>query len=106
MLRDVNPYVKDFLQIAEIPIEDHVDVQFAINPTARPRNEHPRIHNLNLHEVAVMWNESPGSTDLIVSRKSGGCSVVADIHRSFDPLHFVLLFPYGTDGWHHKIKQK
>ena len=44
--------------------------------------------------------------DIVVHRRSGSYSIVSDIYRSFDPLHFVLLFPLGTEGWHSKIQQK
>jgi len=30
--------------------------------------------------------------------------VISETHRSWDPLHYVLMFPYGTDGFHLDIQ--
>ena len=106
MLHEVNPYVRDFVQIADLEEDQLHTFKFVINPSARPRSEHARIHNHNLREVAVLYNEAPQSSDIVVHRKGGGLSIVADTHRAFDPLHFVLLFPFGTDGWHLHIPQR
>ena len=104
-MRAVNPYIEDFVQIAELSdVRD--DVSFVINPDARPREDHSRIHGLNLHEVAVLTSEKALSSDIVIQRRSGTISLIADTHRSFDPLHFVLLFPEGTAGWHLKIPQR
>ena len=106
MLLEVNPYVRDFIQIADFDESEVASLKFVINPAARPRTEHRRVHNHNLREVAVLYNENPQPSDIIVHRKSGGLSIVSDTHRAFDPLHFVLLFPFGTDGWHLNIPQR
>ena len=106
MMHSFNPYVKDFAQIVELEERDCSNLQFVINPAARPRNDYSRIHNFNLHEVAVLFDETPQAADIVVRRRGGGLSIIADTHRAFDPLHFVLLFPHGTEGWHVKIPQR
>ena len=98
--------MKDFLHIAELDENNSTDFTFVINPDAKPKDEHSRVHNYNLHEVAVLTSEVPSNLDIVVHRRSGSLSIVSDIHRSFDPLHFVLLFPLGTEGWHCKLQQK
>ena len=30
---------------------------------------------------------------------------ISDLNQSFDPLHYVLLFPDGTPGWHVELYQ-
>ena len=30
----------------------------------------------------------------------GGLQFIPDIHRSYDPLQYPLIFPDGQDGWH------
>ena len=64
------------------------------------------MHGLNLHEVAVLTNEKALPSEIVIQRRSGSVSLIADTHRAFDPLHFVLLFPEGTEGWHLKIPQR
>ncbi len=106
MLRDIHPYFQDFVQICEMSPQSLLDAKFVINPEARPANEHRRVHNLNLHKVSVLTSEIPSNNDLVVEYRTGGLRVVSDLQRSFDPLHFVLLFQWGTDGWHVKLFQK
>lgn len=36
-------------------------------------------------------------------RAPHGVYRISDLHKSYDPLHFPLLFPYGEDGWHPDI---
>ena len=93
------------MQIAELS-DARNDLSFVINPDARPRSDHPRVHGLNLREVAVLTNEKALPSDIVIQRRSGSLSLIADTHRAFDPLHFVLLFPEGTEGWHLKIPQR
>ena len=106
MMHAVNSFVNNFVQIAELDDIFCSNIPLVINPSARPRNDHSRIHNLNLHEVAVLFGERPQATDIVVHRRAGGLSIIADTHRPFDPLHFVLLFPHGTEGWHFKLPQR
>jgi len=44
-------------------------------------------------------NENHGPRDIILNQR-GGLQKIADTHRSFDALHFVLLHPFAHDGWH------
>ncbi|KAF0291134.1 hypothetical protein FJT64_010680 [Amphibalanus amphitrite] len=80
--------------------------QLVISVAARPSGEHARRYNAaeGLREVAVLMGEEPGQHDLVLRRRAdGGTGVLQTIdesHRAFDPLHFVLLFPLGTTGWH------
>ena len=36
---------------------------------------------------------------LVVKIRGGGLQSVSDLNPSAMPLHFTLLFPYGTKGW-------
>ena len=33
----------------------------------------------------------------------GGLQKISELHPSYDPLQYVLLFPRGDDGWHENI---
>ena len=39
------------------------------------------------------------SGDLVIHKRGGGLQFINDIHPSAQPMHFVLLFPYGTKGY-------
>ncbi|KAF0312693.1 hypothetical protein FJT64_016583 [Amphibalanus amphitrite] len=111
MLRQVNPWVHDFIMAAEVLAQEVEHRQLIISVAARPAGEHARRYNAaeGLREVAVLMGEEPGLHDLVLRRRAdGGTGVLQTIdesHRACDPLHFVLLFPLGTTGWHPAIAQ-
>ena len=39
----------------------------------------------------------------MLSQREGGIKKISELHPSYDPLHYVLLFPRGDDGWHADI---
>ena len=80
----------------------YINHRFVIDPDRRPSEEHRGRHNLqqNLREVAVLMGEEPGNRAIVVRRHGDfNLQCINDGHRSFDALHFVLLFPSGEDGW-------
>ncbi|PKC00614.1 hypothetical protein RhiirA5_382331 [Rhizophagus irregularis] len=38
--------------------------------------------------------------DILLQMHDGGLQRILEIHPSYDPLHYILLFPRGDDGWH------
>ena len=105
LISEVNPYVKDFLQICEIPDEQIKDGHLVISCKARPEGEHERRYNAQqcLTEVSILTNSQSG--DLVLRKRGGGLQFVNDIHPSAQPLHFTLLFPFGTKGYDADKKQ-
>ena len=55
-------------------------------------------------EVTVLMLEGQLEKGCVQLRRRDGPTHRIDFnHRSFDPLHFVLLFPCGDDGWHWRM---
>ena len=108
LLREVNPFVKDFLHICEIPDEDlkHGKIVLACNKADLPKDAHERRYNqqTSLSEVSILTNSVP--RDLILRKRGGGLQQIYDLHPDAQPLHFVLLFPYGTPGYSEFVKHK
>ena len=99
MLKDINPYVKDILHICEIPDQELSVGKLIISCKERPKGSHERQYNLqqSFSEVSVLTNSVPG--DMVLQKRGGGLQKIFDIHPSAQPLHFVLLFPFGTKGY-------
>ena len=93
-----NPFVQDFIQIIEMPEEEFVDGKIVITAKA-PVDEHRRRYNApsNLQEVSILMN--PGKHDLVLQRRGGGLQTISSLNPKGMPLHFTLLFPFGTYGW-------
>ena len=101
ILREINPFVKDFLHICEIPDDDlkHGKIVLTCKKADLPKDAHERRYNeqTSLSEVSILTNSVPG--DLILRKRGGGLQQIYDLHPDAPALHFVLLFPYGTPGY-------
>ena len=115
-LREVNGYVSDFVHAAEaLESVGAQKMQLVIDPLARPSNAHERTYNKpndsshTFNEVSVLMLDSgkqPPKSSVRLRDGEGDASLhdIDEISRAFDPLHFVLLFPCGDDGWHPHIQ--
>ena len=109
-LHQCNPFIKDFKQIMEMPVEELTDGKIIISAKERPKGEHERRYNkqLNLQEVTILTNSEPH--DLVLQKRGGGLQQISDLNPKGMPLHFTLLFPHGTYGWNleemHKDKKR
>ena len=110
-LRLHNRWVRAFLMAGEILAEDVQHRTLVISAAARPAGEHERRYNAaeGLREVAVLMGDEPAQHDLVLRRRHvrgvAALQHIDETHRACDPLHFVLLFPMGTTGWHLEIPQ-
>ena len=106
MLKETNPFVKDIMHICEIPDQELLEGKLIISCQERPKGTHERKYNVqqSLSEVSVLTNSMPG--DMVLHKRGGGLKRIYDIHPSAQPLHFVLLFPFGTKGYDEQKKHK
>ena len=70
-----------------------------------PEGEHDRRYNIQhgFSEVSVLTNCEP--SDIVLRKRGGGLQFLYDLHPAAQPLHFPLLFPYGTKGCSEFSKQ-
>ena len=89
VLHKVNPFVRDFKQILEIPAEDLGQGKIIISAKSRPRGEHERRYNAqaNLMEVSIVTNCEPH--DLVLQQRGGELKQVSDLNPKGMPLHFM-----------------
>jgi len=104
IIKRENPFVKDFLMILELENENVLDGTLVISASARPAGEHVRRYNAPtaFSEVSVLTNES--RYDIVVRKRGGGLRDISELNPKSMPLHFTLLFPYGTSGWDMEVK--
>ena len=72
LMIEVNPFVKDFLHICEIPDEEIKEGKLVISCKARTSGKHERRYNeqQSLSEVSVLTNSEKG--DLVLRKRGGG----------------------------------
>ena len=46
------------------------------------------------------YDVNPSNRDILLRLRDGGLQKITELHPSYDPLHYVLLFLKGDDGWY------
>lgn len=49
--------------------------------------------------------DGPLNRQVRIRFRGGGLRTISELHGSYDPLMYVLMFPYGTPGWHEGLLQ-
>ncbi|THH15669.1 hypothetical protein EW146_g4843 [Bondarzewia mesenterica] len=110
LLQDViihnHPYAIVYKRADEI-LKQHLDISDgSLRITAaRPLD---RLYCLpTVDEVAVLLpgdgSEPRNKRDIILRKHAGPFQRISDLHPAYQCLHYVLFFPYGTDGWHQDL---
>jgi len=83
------------------------DYKVAIRADKTPTGEHRRRFNApTLEEVAiVMVSNDFGTRDIVLQKRNNTLQHVAETHRSYDALQYLLIFWQGEDGYHFQIPQ-
>ena len=94
-LKQCNPYVPDFIQICDLNECAKVVIKSSTRNScnkskAKPINEHRRVHNVNLNELARVSDETASSDD-VLGRKRGG-DFQKFLIRTDLTTHFILFF--------------
>jgi hypothetical protein len=87
----------------EKPLEEQANVQALI--TLQAGADRRRYNLPTVEEVAAII---PGHSsedvqqhrDIVLRLKGGGLQRISHLHPLYSPLHYVLLFPHGDQGWH------
>ena len=107
MLHEVNPYVmlykQAFLIMNEKPQEEHHRLAVRLH---MDKDADRRRHNLPVVEEIAAVIPGDGSEersehrDVVLCLQGGGLMQISHLHPSYTPLHYVMLFPRGEEGWH------
>ncbi|CAB4483680.1 unnamed protein product [Rhizophagus irregularis] len=107
MLHDINPYVNQFRQAGNLLKHNpSLDLKLVITNN---RTKDPRRYNTpNASEVAAIMigngqEIEHQNRDIVLQPHEGNIKRISELHCVYTPLHYVLMFPRGEDGWHPKI---
>ena len=104
MMRRVNPYYTAFRTAME-RLADHPTHTFVLKAhDPKETAEDKRRYNTPItNEVAALYlgdeDAENCGRDLIIQSRDGPLTRIDELHRSFLPRHFSLLFHHGEDGW-------
>jgi hypothetical protein len=48
-------------------------------------------------------SEAVDKCNVVVAQQAGPFQCISELHVGYMALHYLLLFPYGEDGWHSNI---
>ncbi|KAH9857118.1 hypothetical protein C2E23DRAFT_686252, partial [Lenzites betulinus] len=88
----------------------HEDADVAVRLAVRPDQDRRRYNLPSADDVAVILPGAEGETqvndgrDIILRRRSGALQRIHEAHPAYAPLHYTLLFPFGTHGWHWDLR--
>ena len=101
MLDEHNPLVQKYRMAGNIMAhgEDNVKIRLIGR-----RDKDGRQHNLpTANEVAALiigdFDSMPNERDIIVHKVNGKLKKISELHVSYLPLQYPLLFPYAEDGY-------
>ena len=108
MLHEVNPYVS-YLRHAIDYMHSTNSIDMKLTILERNVGDPRTCSAPTAPEIAVLllgegYPEKVANRDIVLYAKSGGIRNINEVHRSYDSLHYVLLFPLGNDGWHINIR--
>ena len=101
-----NPYIASFKAAIEIQGQQDSDVRIVLDSETRPSAEHARRYNVptSSESAVIQPGEHSNNIAVILHRRDGQLQRIHTLHRNYDALHYILLFPLGTDDFHLKIK--
>jgi PIF1-like helicase/Helitron helicase-like domain at N-terminus len=107
ILDEWNPYIQSFRQVRNIIQSNRTSEISMIIYNDRIHDPH-RYNAPTSSDIAAIMigdghNIDPTNRDIHLKLHDGSLQRISETHPSYDPLHYVLLFPRGDDGWHINI---
>ena len=102
LLQKLNTYVQSFKSAMDFQdINENAKIVLLSDKNKIPKNDHSKQYSLPIgSEVAALLNdEEPGNYDIIIQNKDGKLQRIHHLSRFYDPLYYILIFPFGLDGY-------
>ena len=101
-LLEINQYIQLYLyffQVLETTPSEDIQIRLIADPTT----DLWRYNAPLVNEIAVILpsdhSQFLNPCNIILHDHEGGVRFIHDHHYSYAPLHYILLFPYGTPNW-------
>lgn len=106
ILDEVNPYVKYFRTIMD-RVGGNLTCDLSLTIISNRGKDARRYNRPSADEVAPLIVGEKSSThsnrDIILQKSSESLQKLRELHPSYMPLQYPLIFPYSEDGWHVNI---
>jgi hypothetical protein len=99
MLHQVNPYVRIFKTALAFDGPNAKITLHADSKVDRRRYNLPRAPEIAAF-IPDAAEDSKSTRDIVLyKRDDGRVKLISEVNPAADPMHFVLLFPRGEQGW-------
>jgi hypothetical protein len=107
MMYNINPYVEVFKMARDMMATEGAPMDMKLRLIAF-RTKDARQYNVpTVDEVAALMVgdgfEAVHRRNVVLTQQVGPFQRIFELHVGYTALHFLLLFPYGEDGWHPNI---
>ena len=109
IIQETNSYIQSFKAVHEYILDDEeLKIILLADKSKIPSGQHSGRYSLpqGCEIAALMPGEGEGELEVVVRHKNNKLTTISTLHRSYDPLSYVLIDPYGTDGFHKELGKK
>jgi hypothetical protein len=107
MMYNINPYVKVFKMARDMMATEGVHMNMKLCLIASRTKDACRYNMLMVDEVVALMvrdgSKAVDKCDVVVAQQASPFQRISKLHVGYMALHYLLLFPYGEDGWHLNI---
>jgi hypothetical protein len=108
MMYNINPYVEMFKMARDMMVIEGAPMDLKLRLIASRTKDACRYNVLTADEVVALMvgdgSEAIDKRDVILAQQAGLFQRISELHVGYMALHYLLLFPYGEDGWHLNIQ--
>ena len=110
MLSNNHQYAPVYRHAYEILQHYNPENDVSIRLRVAPGHDRRRYNLPTADEVAVILPGVDGSNtqlrerDIVLQNRGGALQTISDLHPAYVPLYYVLLFPFGENGWHPDLR--
>lgn len=114
LLHDINPFVHQFLHASQF-LDRNPSIDLKLKILQDNNKDKRRYNKPTANEVAAIISGTDQdrinlSREIIIYKKNppdrNFLQIISDDHDAYDPLHYVLMHPYGEHGWAYRLYRK
>ncbi|MCO5591323.1 hypothetical protein L7F22_045305 [Adiantum nelumboides] len=106
MMQSCNPYANAFYNVGRL-LRDTPNAKIRMTICENKSSSRQYLIPIGNKVAAIMPGQgdlrTSGQCDIVLHYQDGRLQRISNLHRSYMPLLYVLLFPRGEDGWHLKL---
>ncbi len=107
MMYNINPYVEVFKMARDMMATEGAPMDLKLRLIASRTKGAHQYNVPTADEVAALMvgdgSEAVDRRDVVLAQQAGPFQRISKLHVGYMALHYLLLFPYGEDGWHPNI---